>query len=294
MDGAAGGENWTEVRVRERRSCTLPSPPLPVRRRNQFSPPTAPSTSPAEINQIDHHSSSVFHACRISVRRRGRGTVVVVATAVAVLLLLPAGDEAVKCEGNFGNSITPRAAQSAQASRDSKDTFTLLESQKIRSSPFTPQTILITNNSTKLITAVDFPVTNTHRSSSALRRSSVSDNDNDNDEVLALPPLPPPPFTAERKKRRARKKENSGGATNQHLIYRRNSKTRKRPRRPSVSLTTSSEGELSASSSEGELRSGEEIAQLLMDFKRSMMEMILEKQMLEKDDWNSLLQCFLL
>nr|GLL24689.1 transcription repressor OFP7-like isoform X1 [Ipomoea trifida]GMC88896.1 transcription repressor OFP7-like [Ipomoea batatas] len=110
------------------------------------------------------------------------------------------------------------------------------------------------------------------------RQKIYSSSVSDNDEVLALPPLPPPPFTA----------------TNQHLIYRRNSKTRKRPRRPSVSLTTSSEGELSASSSEGELRSGEEIAQLLMDFKRSMMEMILEKQMLEKDDWNSLLQCFLL
>nr|GMC68416.1 transcription repressor OFP7-like [Ipomoea batatas] len=154
--------------------------------------------------------------------------------------------------------------------------------------------------------------------------SSVSDNDND--EVLALPPLPPPPFMAERKKRRARKKENSGGATNQHLIYRQNSTQETRceetqirfwpihrfilrvqpkkcvakrgttptARRPSVSLTTSSEGELSASSSEGELRSGEEIAQLLMDFKRSMMEMILEKQMFEKDDLEQLLQCFLL
>nr|GLL19476.1 hypothetical protein Itr_chr02CG09230 [Ipomoea trifida] len=34
------------------------------------------------MNQIEHRSSSAVHACRISVRRRGRGTVVVVATTV--------------------------------------------------------------------------------------------------------------------------------------------------------------------------------------------------------------------
>nr|GMD27638.1 transcription repressor OFP7-like [Ipomoea batatas] len=91
----------------------------------------------------------------------------------------------------------------------------------IRSHPFISQTTCITqqlNNYTKLITAVDFPVTNTHRSSSALRRHVSStlisvgcgltfrNSDDDNDEVLALPPLPPPPSTAERKKRWARKK----------------------------------------------------------------------------------------
>nr|GMD19287.1 transcription repressor OFP7-like [Ipomoea batatas]GMD20581.1 transcription repressor OFP7-like [Ipomoea batatas] len=154
--------------------------------------------------------------------------------------------------------------------------------------------------------------------------SSVSDNDND--EVLALPSLPPPPFTAERKKRRARKKKKTAAAlristssidesglfskdeeeTQIHFwpihrfILRVQPKKRavKRgttptARRPSVSLTTSLEGELSASSSEGEFRNGEEIALLLMDFKRSMMEMILEKQMFEKDDLEHLLQCFL-
>lgn len=78
-------------------------------------------------------------------------------------------------------------------------------------------------------------------------------------------------------------------------------------RRPSVSSTTSSEGELPARLSvfkklipcsvDGKVKESFAVVKKSRDphedFKRSMMEMILEKQMFEKDDLEQLLQCFL-
>ncbi|XP_019172973.1 PREDICTED: transcription repressor OFP7-like isoform X3 [Ipomoea nil] len=252
---------------------------------------------------------------------------------------------------------------------NSKDTSTLPEDPvpsflRQSSSP---------NNSTKLITAVDFPVTapsNTHRSSSALRRHVSSalisvgcgltsrNSGDDNDEVLALPPPPPPPSTAERKKRRGRKKKSAAAAAalrristssadesglfsndegetetlvsslstdssfefnpktdHNNRIIRRRSKRRPKKRaakrgttpttrRPSVS---SSEGEVPARLSvfkklipcsvDGKVKESFAVVKKSRDphedFKRSMMEMITEKQMFEKDDLEQLLQCFL-
>nr|GLL19232.1 transcription repressor OFP7-like isoform X1 [Ipomoea trifida] len=78
-------------------------------------------------------------------------------------------------------------------------------------------------------------------------------------------------------------------------------------RRASVSSTTSSEGEVPARLSvfkklipcsvEGKVKESFAVVKKSRDphedFKRSMMEMILEKQMFEKDDLEELLQCFL-
>nr|GMC59922.1 transcription repressor OFP7-like [Ipomoea batatas] len=272
---------------------------------------------------------------------------------------------------------------------NSKDTSTLPEDPVpsfLRQSSSSP---------TKLITAVDFPVTNTHRSSSALRRhvssALISVGCGLTSRNSGSRSRPPPEFkwreeenwhvvaniydeakprqkiysssvsgddkNEERRKRRARKKKTTAAAVristssadesglfsndeeetetlvsslstdssfefnpktdhNNRIIRRSKRKPKKRAakrgtaptaRRPSVSSTTSSEGEVPARLSvfkklipcsvEGKVKESFAVVKKSRDphedFKRSMMEMILEKQMFEKDDLEELLQCFL-
>nr|GMD29283.1 transcription repressor OFP7-like [Ipomoea batatas] len=109
----------------------------------------------------------------------------------------------------------------------------------------------------------------------------------DNDEVLALPPPPPPPSTDHQEKQAKAQetwRETRNNSNDQNGI-------------DVINNVVGGRGADATFGVDGKVKESFAVVKKSPDphedFKRSMMEMILEKQMFEKDHLEELLQCFL-